>query len=175
MAISAVCGCGNSQSSDSSSSNSSSAFVSDDSNSSGSTIASAGETADTEEAGSQEASSDNEVPSVGYNVTWDDIAEITVIYPSMNTIQAGLGAVEDAINEITEAEINTHVTLTMIEVGNYGVLAKTNAPQHNKSAATITNTMPIASLNILNTPLPIAPSGRPIFGALPIITAARPL
>lgn len=119
MAISAVCGCGNSQSSDSSSSNSSSAFVSDDSNSSGSTIASAGETADTEEAGSQEASSDNEVPSVGYNVTWDDIAEITVIYPSMNTIQAGLGAVEDAINEITEAEINTHVTLTMIEVGNY--------------------------------------------------------
>lgn len=54
-----------------------------------------------------------------YNVTWEDIAEITVLYPSMSTIPSGLGAVEAAINEITEAEINTHVTLEMLEMGSY--------------------------------------------------------
>ena len=54
-----------------------------------------------------------------YNVTWEDTAEIVVLYPSMTSIPSGLQAVEDAINEITEAEINTHVTLNMIEVGNY--------------------------------------------------------
>lgn len=54
-----------------------------------------------------------------YNVTWEDMAEIVVVYPSMDTLPGGLSAVEDAINAITEEEINTHVTLNMIEVGNY--------------------------------------------------------
>lgn len=56
---------------------------------------------------------------VAYNVTWEDTADIVVLYPSMGPIPNGLQAVEDAMNEITEEEINTHVTLKMIEVGNY--------------------------------------------------------
>lgn len=48
-----------------------------------------------------------------------DTAEIIVMYPSMGPIPNGLQAVEDAMNEITEEEINTHVTLKMVEVGNY--------------------------------------------------------
>lgn len=47
------------------------------------------------------------------------MAEIIVVYPSMSTIPLGLQDVEDAINEISEAEINTHVTLQMLEMGNY--------------------------------------------------------
>lgn len=57
--------------------------------------------------------------SGGYNVTWEDMADIIIVYPTMSTIQPGLSAVEDAMNEITESEINTHVSLRMIEVGNY--------------------------------------------------------
>ena len=47
------------------------------------------------------------------------MADIIVVYPTMSTIQSGLQDVEDAINDITENEILTHVTLKMIEVGNY--------------------------------------------------------
>ena len=59
------------------------------------------------------------ISDAAYNVTWEDMADIIVMYPSMTAIPSGLQAVEDAINEITEEEINTHVTLKMIEVGNY--------------------------------------------------------
>ena len=62
---------------------------------------------------------DNSGSESGYNVTWDDTAEIVVLYPSMGPIPSGLQAVEDAMNEITEEQINTHVTLKVIEVGNY--------------------------------------------------------
>lgn len=54
-----------------------------------------------------------------YNVDWDDMAEITVMYLSNTAIPSGLKNVEAAINEITEKEINTHVNLTMVESGNY--------------------------------------------------------
>lgn len=54
-----------------------------------------------------------------YNITWDDMAEVNMVYMSQSSIPSGLQEVEDAINEITEAEINTHVNLEMIEVGNY--------------------------------------------------------
>lgn len=57
--------------------------------------------------------------AITYNVTWEDTADIVVLYPSMGPIPNGLQAVEDAMNEITEEQINTHVTLKMIEVGNY--------------------------------------------------------
>ena len=57
--------------------------------------------------------------AMSYNVTWEDTAEITILYPSMGPIPSGLPAVEDAINAITEDEINTHVTVKIIEVGNY--------------------------------------------------------
>lgn len=63
--------------------------------------------------------SDASGSGVTYNVTWEDTADIVVLYPSMGPIPSGLQAVEDAMNEITEEEINTHVTLLMIEVGNY--------------------------------------------------------
>lgn len=54
-----------------------------------------------------------------YNVTWDDMAEITVLYDSMGPVPSGLKAVEDEINKITEAEINTHVNLVVYEIGSY--------------------------------------------------------
>ncbi len=47
------------------------------------------------------------------------MAEITVAYLSMGALPPGLADVEEAINEITEKEINTHVTLEVIESGNY--------------------------------------------------------
>ena len=86
------------------------------------TSAGAGEsTADgsTEAASDSNASGGDAAASGTYNVTWDDMEDIIVVYPSMGAIPTGLQEVEDAINEITEAEINTHVTLNMIEVGNY--------------------------------------------------------
>ena len=74
---------------------------------------------DDEESSAEEGSEAGDPAAAGYNVDWDDMAEIRIIYPSMGAIPSGLQAVEDALNEITEEEINTHVTLDMIEVGNY--------------------------------------------------------
>lgn len=54
-----------------------------------------------------------------YNVTWEDQAEIKLVFMSAGAIPSGLAEVEDAINEITESKINTHVSLEMIEMGNY--------------------------------------------------------
>lgn len=52
-------------------------------------------------------------------VDWSDMAELNVVYMSMGAIPSGLAEVEAGINEITEAQINTHVTLKMLEMGNY--------------------------------------------------------
>lgn len=57
--------------------------------------------------------------SEGYNITWEDMEEIHMLYPSMGPVPSGLQAVEDAINEITEAQINTHVNIDIYEIGNY--------------------------------------------------------
>lgn len=57
--------------------------------------------------------------AAAYNVTWDDTADIVVMYPAMSSIPSGLPAVEAAINEITEKEINTHVHLLMTESGSH--------------------------------------------------------
>ena len=51
--------------------------------------------------------------------TDEDIAEINMVYFSMSAIPSGLDDVEDAINAITESEINTHVNIEMIEMGSY--------------------------------------------------------
>ena len=59
------------------------------------------------------------VNEYGYNVTWEDTADIVVVMPSMGPIPTGLQAVEDEINKLTEEQINTHVTLKMFEVGGY--------------------------------------------------------
>ncbi len=50
---------------------------------------------------------------------WEDMAEITVVYPSMGPLPPGLSAVEDEINIITEEKLNVHVNLIMIESGSY--------------------------------------------------------
>ncbi len=47
------------------------------------------------------------------------MAEITMIYMPLGSMPKGLQEVEDAINAITEAEINTHVDIQMIESGSY--------------------------------------------------------
>ena len=49
----------------------------------------------------------------------EDMAEVNVMVMSLGVIGDGKTAVEDAINAITEKEINTHVTLTFVEVGSY--------------------------------------------------------
>lgn len=54
-----------------------------------------------------------------YAVDWEDMAEITVLYMSMSSLPDGVSEVEAAINAIMEEEINTHVTLQMVEGGNY--------------------------------------------------------
>ena len=89
------------------------------------TLAASGETEGGNTDTASEVSEENGADSVNtsgtgtYNVTWDDMEDIIVVYPSMGPIPSGLQAVEDEINKITEEEINTHVTLNMIEVGNY--------------------------------------------------------
>lgn len=49
----------------------------------------------------------------------EDLAEIEVMFWTLNTIPTDLQTVQDAINEITEAKINTTVHLNIIEMGNY--------------------------------------------------------
>lgn len=49
----------------------------------------------------------------------EDMAEIKMVYMPLGSMPKGLQEVEDAINEITEAEINTHVDIEMIESGSY--------------------------------------------------------
>lgn len=57
--------------------------------------------------------------ATAYNVDWEDTAEINVVLIAPGAVPPGLGEVEDAINEITESEIDTHVNLEMLEMGNY--------------------------------------------------------
>ena len=59
------------------------------------------------------------VNEYGYNVTWEDTADVVVLMPSMGPVPTGLQAVEDELNKLTEEQINTHVTLKIVEVGGY--------------------------------------------------------
>ena len=54
-----------------------------------------------------------------YNVTWDDLVDVNVMYLAGATIPSGLQEVEDAINAITEEKISVHVNLQMVEMGSY--------------------------------------------------------
>lgn len=54
-----------------------------------------------------------------YHVTWDDMAEINVVIPTLAAIPDGLSQVEEAVNEITESTINTHVNIELLEPGSY--------------------------------------------------------
>lgn len=49
-----------------------------------------------------------------YHVTWDDMAEINVVIPTLAAIPDGLSQVEEAVNEITESTINTHVNIELL-------------------------------------------------------------
>ncbi len=62
------------------------------------------------------SSGDSGDSTQGYD---EDIAEIEVMFWTMNTIPRDVQMVEDAINEITEEKINTQVHLNILEMGNY--------------------------------------------------------
>lgn len=56
--------------------------------------------------------------SGAYNVTWEDMADVNIIYCSMGPAGTGVQAVADEINKITE-EYNIHVNLTQMDIGSY--------------------------------------------------------
>lgn len=71
--------------------------------------------------GTTESAANKETTGAGSSmgVSWEDMADIRVVCIVNGTIPSGLTAVEDAINEITEKEINTHVNLNLFETGAY--------------------------------------------------------
>ncbi len=89
-----------------------------DTSASGSEAAEAG-TAASEDSGSGADTSGTSENGGNYNVTWDDIVDVNMMYLATSTIPAGLPDVEDAINAITESEIKVHVNLEMVETGSY--------------------------------------------------------
>ena len=62
----------------------------------------------------------------------EDITEIKMVYMPLSSMPKGLQDVEDAINAITEEEINVHVNIEIIESGNYdsqvGLMMAGNEP-----------------------------------------------
>lgn len=86
------------------------------------TTAGSGETkAEATQAGDTQAGKDEtQAPATQAEADDDeDMADINVVSISMGPIPNDVKLVEDAINEITEQEINTHVNFEIIEVGNY--------------------------------------------------------
>lgn len=69
-----------------------------------------------EETGGAEAADGSKA---SYNVTWDDMADVKMVLIAPGAIPPGLPEVEAAVNELTESQINTHVTIEMLEMGNY--------------------------------------------------------
>lgn len=78
------------------------------------TQAQAGET--TAGGETQASAKETEAPD---NADDEDMADVNMVFLSMSTIPQDLPLVVEALNEITEKEINTHVNIEMIEVGNY--------------------------------------------------------
>lgn len=81
-----------------------------------------GDTSGTDNANGSDGTTGSTAPADGsaaYNVDWEDTAEINVVLIAPGAVPPGLQEVEDAINEITEDEIDTHVNLEMLEMGNY--------------------------------------------------------
>lgn len=100
LGVSLVAGCGNSE-----------GGQSQDAGAAGTeSSASAGTEGNTDTGASSSAAAD---------VSDEDMAEIKMVYMPLGSMPKGLQEVEDAINEITEAEINTHVDIEMIESGSY--------------------------------------------------------
>ena len=78
----------------------------------------------------------------------EDIREVNMLYLSMGPIPTGLQAVEDAINEITENEINVHVNIEMIETGNYE--QQVNLKTSSSEKVDLMVTMPSGSASFQN-------------------------
>lgn len=70
-------------------------------------------------ASSTNTSADGSNQVQAQNQNMEDMAEIKMIYMPMGSMPKGVQEVEDAVNEITEKEINTHVDIEMLESGNY--------------------------------------------------------
>lgn len=95
--------CGNSESSNSGSAN-------------GETTAAGTQSADS---GANSDSSADSGSSANDGENLEDLAEIEVMFWTLNTIPSDTDMVEDAINAITEERINTTVNLNIIEMGSY--------------------------------------------------------
>lgn len=104
LALGGLAACGNSETTDSASTE---AVAAQESVQTGSNEA--------ESTGTSEGSGE----AGAYNVDWEDMADINVVFIAPGAIPSGLQEVEDAVNEITEPQINTHVNLEMLEIGNY--------------------------------------------------------
>jgi len=88
----------------------------------------------------------------------EDMAEINVMYISMGNATTGLQDVEDAINEITETEINTHVNLEMVEAGSYDQQVSLRLAGNEKTDLMVTfpeGASSFASMTALNQLYPI--------------------
>ncbi len=79
----------------------------------------------------------------------EDMAEINVMVMSLGPMGDGKNAVEDAVNTITEKEINTHVTLTYVEVGSYAQQLSLAITGNEKVDLCLLTPIPTASFNTL--------------------------
>ena len=82
--------------------------------------------ADTQAAGSadsaaagDESAAGEDAADAGEDAAPEDIAEIEVLFWTLNTIPQDVDLVEEAINEITREKIATEVNLNILEMGNY--------------------------------------------------------
>lgn len=77
----------------------------------------------------------------------EDMAEVNMVYFSMGPIPSGLSDVENALNNITEKEINVHVNIEMIETGNYAQQIGLKASSGEKMDLLLTPPIEAASFN----------------------------
>lgn len=109
----------------------------------------AGDTAAADDSASAEDSTSTAAGN--YNVTWDDIVDIDMMYLATSTIPAGLQDVEDAINEITENEISVHVNLEMVETGSYAQQVSLRMASSEPMDLLLTMPMDAASFTTMQT------------------------
>ncbi len=64
----------------------------------------------------EEASTINEY---GFNVTWEDTEDVNFLLMCPSAIPSGLPEVEAEINKITEEQLDVHINMEMVEMGNY--------------------------------------------------------
>ncbi len=79
----------------------------------------------------------------------EDMAEINLMVMSLGATGDGKNAVQDAINAITEKEINTHVTLSYIEVGSYAQQLSLAITGNEKVDLCLLTPIPAASFSAL--------------------------